>query len=86
MSRFNIRKMVFTFISLTLLSPILITFQNFKHRETPLLIDKDDTSLNDALITALKTAAEKNRAANKQVALNLETDKKAIKPVKKEEK
>lgn len=85
MSRFNVRKMVFTFISLTLMSPLILTFQNFKHRETPLLIDKDDTALNDALITALKTAAEKNRV-NKQVALNLEADKKDIKPVKKEEK
>ncbi|MBY0384063.1 hypothetical protein K2X05_02800 [bacterium] len=79
--------MVFTFISLSLLSPVIITFQNFKHRDdTPLLIDKDDTALNDALITALKKAAEKKRANSKQIALNLETDKKDIKPVKKEEK
>lgn len=85
MSRFNIRKVVFTFISLALMSPLILTFQNFKHRETPLLIDKDDTALNDALITALKIAAEKNRV-NKQVALNLEADKKNIQPVKKEEK
>lgn len=86
MSRFNIRKTVFTFISLTLLSPLIFSFQNFKHRETPLLIDKDDTALNDALITALKTAAEKKRANNKQIALNLETEKKETKPIKKDEK
>ena len=86
MSRFNLRKGVFTFISLTLLSPLILSFQNFKHRETPLLVDKDDTALNDALITALKTAAEKKRAGDKQIALNLETEKKDVKPVKKDEK
>lgn len=60
---------MFTFMTLSLLSPVMFSFQNFKHLDVPMAIDKDDTSLNDALIAALKNAAEERKA--KQIALNL---------------
>lgn len=61
---------MFTMVALALLSPIMFSFQNFKHLDVPMDIDKDDTGLNDALIAALKTAAEERKA--KQIALNID--------------
>lgn len=84
MLKINIKRTAFTFLILAVLSPIALTFQNFRHLDTPMNIDKDETALNDALISALKTAAEERRA--KQVALNIETEESAAKPIKRNRK
>ncbi len=72
MTKLNLKRVMFTFMAIALLSPIMFSYQNFKHLDVPMAIDKDDTSLNDALIAALKNAAEERKA--KQIALNLTTD------------
>jgi maltodextrin utilization protein YvdJ len=80
MKKLNKEKYFSIFIVLTVLSPVLFSFQNFKHYDVPLAIDKDDTAINDALIAALKNAEDERRA--KQVALNVDpsqTDEKSVK-------
>jgi Cft2 family RNA processing exonuclease len=84
MSKINFKRTAFTFLILAVLSPIALTFQNFRHLDTPMNIDKDETSLNDALIDALKNAAEEHRA--KKVALNLEVDDSSEKTMKRHRK
>lgn len=84
MSKINIKRTAFTFLILAVLSPIALTFQNFRHLDTPMNIDKDETALNDALINALKNAAEEHRA--KKVALNLEPEESSDKPLKRQRK
>lgn len=62
-----------------ILSPVLFSFQNFRHHETPLNIEKDESSTTQALANALKTAE-----SEKIVALNRDTeDKKETKKVQK---
>lgn len=71
----NFTKYISIAIVLAVLSPILLSYQNFQRYEAPLAIDKDDTTLNDALIAALKHSEEERRI--KKVALNEDAEKKA---------
>lgn len=84
MKKINKEKYISISIILMVLSPVLFSFQNFKHYDVPLAIDKDDTTMNDALISALQNAEDERRA--KQVALNLETDQTEVKLIKRNRK
>lgn len=76
MKKFNFKKTFFTFIILAALSPIAFTYQNFSRLD----IEKDSTSFNADLSTALQASEDEQR--QQKLAASVDPLPKAKKKIK----
>ncbi len=80
MKKINLKKYLAFFSIIAALSPILFSFQNFRHYEAVLNIEKDESSTTHAFSEALKTAEAEQTIALNQENKDKEIPKKVRKP------